>query len=97
MVEYVHPSGSSDYRLVGEGLGFRYVASGPLVRSSYRAGEFFIRSAHRKAWRSANARVLYDEPAARNARIDRIQESAARPSKPSGTRESSAKTDFNFE
>ena len=25
-------------------MGFRYVASGPLVRSSYRAGEFFVRS-----------------------------------------------------
>ena len=24
-----------------ETVGFRYVASGPLVRSSYRAGEFF--------------------------------------------------------
>ena len=24
--------------------GFRYVASGPLVRSSYRAGEFFVSS-----------------------------------------------------
>ena len=23
-------------------MGFKYVASGPLVRSSYRAGEFFI-------------------------------------------------------
>ena len=23
-------------------MGFRYVASGPLVRSSYKAGEFFI-------------------------------------------------------
>ena len=23
-------------------VGFRYVASGPLVRSSYRAGEFFV-------------------------------------------------------
>ena len=26
------------------GLGFIYVASGPLVRSSYRAGEFFIKN-----------------------------------------------------
>jgi lipoic acid synthetase len=26
----------------GQALGFRYVASGPLVRSSYKAGEFFI-------------------------------------------------------
>ena len=25
----------------GAGLGFLYVASGPLVRSSYKAGEFF--------------------------------------------------------
>lgn len=23
-------------------MGFRYVASGPLVRSSYKAGEFFM-------------------------------------------------------
>lgn len=27
-----------------EEIGFRYVASGPLVRSSYKAGEFFIES-----------------------------------------------------
>ena len=27
---------------MGEEMGFRYVASGPLVRSSYRAGEFFV-------------------------------------------------------
>lgn len=25
-----------------EQVGFRYVASGPLVRSSYKAGEFFL-------------------------------------------------------
>lgn len=24
--------------------GFRYVASGPMVRSSYKAGEYFIKS-----------------------------------------------------
>ena len=27
---------------IGEGLGFRYVAAGPMVRSSYKAGEFFL-------------------------------------------------------
>jgi lipoyl synthase len=32
------------YKQVGEELGFKYVASGPLVRSSYRAGELFISS-----------------------------------------------------
>lgn len=30
------------YQKIGEDLGFKYVASNPLVRSSYRAGEFFI-------------------------------------------------------
>jgi len=32
----------------GEVLGFAYVASGPMVRSSYRAGEFFTESMIRK-------------------------------------------------
>lgn len=27
-----------------EEIGFRYVASGPMVRSSYKAGEFFLHS-----------------------------------------------------
>jgi len=29
-------------------MGFKYVASGPLVRSSYRAGEFYIESIIKK-------------------------------------------------
>ena len=40
--EYVHPDVFEEYRLIGESLGFKYVASGPLVRSSYKAGEYFI-------------------------------------------------------
>lgn len=40
--DYVHPDLFEEYRILGEGMGFKYVASGPLVRSSYRAGEFFI-------------------------------------------------------
>ncbi|MDV3244677.1 MAG: lipoyl synthase [Nitrososphaerales archaeon] len=43
--EYVPPERFEFYRAKGVELGFKYVASGPLVRSSYRAGEFFIRSA----------------------------------------------------
>lgn len=39
--EYVHPDRFLEHRRAGERLGFRYVASGPLVRSSYKAGEFF--------------------------------------------------------
>ena len=35
--EYVHPDVFDEYRHYGEGLGFRAVFSGPLVRSSYMA------------------------------------------------------------
>lgn len=41
--EYVHPDTFKAYEHLGKALGFRYVASGPLVRSSYRAGELFIK------------------------------------------------------
>jgi lipoic acid synthetase len=40
--EYVPPEAFDELREAGEALGFAYVASGPLVRSSYRAGEFFV-------------------------------------------------------
>ena len=49
VAEYVKPDQFASYRRVGEGFGFLYVASGPLVRSSYRAGEFFIRTAMENA------------------------------------------------
>jgi len=44
VVEYVHPSVFIYYREEALKLGFKYAACGPLVRSSYRAGEFFIKS-----------------------------------------------------
>ena len=40
--EYVEPTKFDMWKEEGEAMGFRYVASGPLVRSSYRAGEFFL-------------------------------------------------------
>jgi lipoic acid synthetase len=40
--EFVHPDQFAEYERVGRELGFLYVASGPLVRSSYKAGEYFI-------------------------------------------------------
>ncbi len=49
VVEYVRPSQFASYRAMGERMGFLYVASGPLVRSSYRAGEFFVRTAIEEA------------------------------------------------
>ncbi|EFN56450.1 hypothetical protein CHLNCDRAFT_10627, partial [Chlorella variabilis] len=42
VAEFVTPEKFEHWRKYGEEvIGFRYVASGPLVRSSYRAGEFF--------------------------------------------------------
>jgi lipoyl synthase len=43
VVEFVTPDRFDRYRDIGLELGFHYVASGALVRSSYKAGEFFIR------------------------------------------------------
>jgi lipoic acid synthetase len=42
VVEYVSPEIFARLEAAGLEMGFAYVASGPLVRSSYKAGEFFI-------------------------------------------------------
>lgn len=41
---YVTPQEFREYEAAGLELGFAFVASGPLVRSSYRAGEFFLKA-----------------------------------------------------
>ncbi|GAA0120810.1 MAG: lipoyl synthase [Clostridium argentinense] len=41
VVEYIHPDTFKKYELIGKDLGFKFVASGPLVRSSYYAEEVF--------------------------------------------------------
>eukprot|EP00889_Picochlorum_renovo_P006751 jgi/Picre1/33781/NNA_001260.t1 len=42
-LDYVHPEKFDYWRQFGEEeIGFKFVASGPMVRSSYRAGEFFV-------------------------------------------------------
>jgi lipoic acid synthetase len=43
LVRYVAPEEFDRYRAAGEQMGFKYVASGPLVRSSYRAAEAFLK------------------------------------------------------
>jgi len=45
---WVHPDEFAEYRRIGEELGFAWVESGPLVRSSYHAG---------KQYRAASARL----------------------------------------
>lgn len=42
--EYVTPEKFKHWEKCGNEMGFLYTASGPLVRSSYKAGEFFITS-----------------------------------------------------
>ena len=39
MKEYVKPEKFAEYKRVGEAKGFKYIASSPLVRSSYNAEE----------------------------------------------------------
>ncbi|XP_073841906.1 lipoyl synthase, mitochondrial [Musca autumnalis] len=44
VIEYVTPEKFKSWEERGKELGFLYTASGPLVRSSYKAGEFLITS-----------------------------------------------------
>ena len=39
---YITPEAFSKYQAAAERMGFLYVAAGPMVRSSYRAGEYFL-------------------------------------------------------
>ncbi|MBV7274073.1 lipoyl synthase [Clostridiaceae bacterium UIB06] len=41
VIEYVHPNSFEKYRIMALDMGFKYVSSGPLVRSSYYAEEVF--------------------------------------------------------
>jgi len=43
VVSYLHPDEFGVYREAGLEMGFRYVMSGPLVRSSYKANQIFIK------------------------------------------------------
>jgi len=61
---YVHPAEFDTWREVAEGeLAFLYCASGPMVRSSYRAGELFVEALRRDgaSIRKARARARRDE------------------------------------
>lgn len=54
--KYVTPEAFEEWQREAEALGFKYVASGPLVRSSYKAGEFFLENMIREQ-RSSEAAV----------------------------------------
>jgi lipoyl synthase len=42
LVKYATPEEFENWKKEAEAMGFLYVASGPLVRSSYKAGEYFL-------------------------------------------------------
>ena len=57
VVEYVTPDQFKWYQQKGEELGFLYVSAGPLVRSSYRAGEFFLENTLRRRQQQATSKI----------------------------------------
>lgn len=63
VVEFVTPEKFAQWQQTAEEMGFLYVASGPLVRSSYRAGEFFMKGVVERQ-RSENGGLFAGEPTA---------------------------------
>ncbi len=49
VIKYYTPEEFKEFEKIGLSMGFDYVASGPLVRSSYRAGEFYVKSIRGKS------------------------------------------------
>ena len=58
ITEFISPERFEHYKHVAEELGFLYVAAGPFVRSSYRAGEFFLESLIRRNDRMTSQDVI---------------------------------------
>ncbi|KAG6842559.1 hypothetical protein C0991_000085 [Blastosporella zonata] len=58
---YVDPAEFDTWKQVAEDLGFLYVASGPLVRSSYKAGEFYIENVLRGKGKQQNSKPIVSQ------------------------------------
>ncbi|VEL34437.1 unnamed protein product [Protopolystoma xenopodis] len=67
--EYLHPDRFAHWKTVADQLGFLYTASGPLVRSSYRADEFYIENIIRKQTQRANSVTVSASPHDATTRI----------------------------
>jgi lipoic acid synthetase len=59
---YVTPEGFATFERAGHDLGFAFVASGPLVRSSYHAAEGFVAATVKPAAPSQQSAALPDLP-----------------------------------
>jgi len=59
---YVEPVEFDRWKQIAEDMGFLYVASGPLVRSSYKAGEYFIENVLRNKGTEKRSQHLTVQP-----------------------------------
>jgi len=69
VVEYVTPEKFDEWGQMARDMGFLYVASGPLVRSSYRAGEAFIENVLRGGREGGDLRIDRESVARLAARV----------------------------
>jgi lipoyl synthase len=76
---FVTPDVFADYQRQAMAMGFLYAASGPLVRSSYKAAEVFVRGVLGTADESAIGRTLEDRLAAARREAARLAEPEAPP------------------
>ncbi len=60
VAEYISPAVFETWRQRALDMGFLYCASGPLVRSSYKAGEAFIENVLKKRARKNQTVVAED-------------------------------------
>lgn len=67
--EYVKPEKFDHWQKRAEELGFLYVASGPLVRSSYKAGEFFIQNVLEQRKKANPSAIMEDVIAGDSAKV----------------------------
>ena len=78
VVRFVTPDVFADYERRATEMGFAWAASGPLVRSSYRAAEVFIRSVLRAGARDGDAGLAESVPSTLEERLAVARAAAAR-------------------
>jgi lipoic acid synthetase len=78
VAEYVTPEKFNVWKQVAEGMGFLYVASGPLVRSSYKAGEAFIENVLKQRKASADVGDINGVESVKNLFSKEAEEEARR-------------------
>lgn len=66
---YVEPAEFSRWKQIAMDMGFLYVASGPLVRSSYKAGEYFIENVIRGKGVEKRSQNLVVQQASADAKL----------------------------